>query len=127
MKCRPARGPKGEARTSSSKTRHHSLINLPRHSNIVEVVFTDILKPTCLVQIKNFASFDVGSFTRFNSKCPRKIVETYAASSISEPPLAHGVEHATNVVVCQVDERPRRDAIHQTSLKDKRQIETDDV
>src|SRR4030095_3335488 len=105
----------------------HTLVNLSRHSHVVQIVFANLRELSGLIEIENFAALDIRCFAGFDSQGPGDIVETYSAASITKPPLPHGVENASHVVVGEIHERARCDAMDQAPLKNKRKIEMHDV
>ena len=119
--------PKHKVQGLSPKTRDHPLVNFPRHAHVVEIVFADLRQACppdtdqtpCCLRPRLFCSI------RFPG--PRDVVKTHATTAIAQPPLPHRVENAAHVVLTEIHERSSRDAVHQTALKNKRQIETDDV
>src|SRR5215203_4370331 len=114
------------ARKSSSETGHHPLINFPRHAYVVEVVFTNKIEFSSLVEIKDLASFDLGGLAGVDSQRPGDVVETDMTLG-AQPPAMHRVEDTSDVVFTEVDERPHLDGMRQTALKNEWKIETDDV
>src|SRR5687768_10907659 len=110
----------------AAETCHHAFVNLPRHAHVVQIVLADLLELAGLVQIKHFAAFHFRGLARFNSESPRNIVETHMTPR-AKPPTMHRVEHAAHVVIRQVHKRPHLNLMHQTTLKDKRQVEPENV
>jgi hypothetical protein len=108
------------------KTLNHALINLSRQADIVKVIFANQVELARLIKIKNFAAFHLGRLARFDPKCPCNIIKTNVPLR-TEPPTMHGVEHSANVVFAKVYEGSHLHSLHQTSLEDKRQIETNYV
>src|SRR5436309_2669265 len=112
---------------STPKTSDHPFVNLPGHAHIVQIIFANFSELAGLIQLENAAAFDVGGLARFNSQRPGNVVETYTATAITQPPRPHRVECTLHIKVAQVDERFDGDVVRQTSLKDKRQVKSDDV
>src|SRR5882762_8911649 len=121
--CRAARPPHSKL---SPETFDKALVHSARHTHVVQVVFANLGEPAGLIEIENFAAFDLAGLARFNSQSPGNVVETDAVATAEPPPL-HRVEHSTDVVFAQVDRRPGGDVIHQAALIDKRQVKTDNV
>src|SRR4029078_2530113 len=86
----------------------------------------DEIEPPGLVEIKNFAAFNVRSLARLDPECPRDVVKTDVPLR-AQPPAMHRVENTAHVVFTQIHKRPRLDRMREAALKDERQIESDDV
>src|SRR5213593_175265 len=112
---------------SAPETRDHPFVNLPRHPHIIQIVFANFSELAGLIQFKYPAAFDVGGLARFNSQRPGNVVQTDTPTAITQPPRPHRVECALDIKVAQVDEWFDGDVVHQTSLKDERQVKSNDV
>src|SRR6185295_17210667 len=110
----------------AAKCRHDSFIHLPRHAHVVQVVFSNLSKPSGLIQLEHPASLDFICLARRNSERPRQIIERHSIPR-AKPPAMHRVVHASHVELRQIHKRTNRDVVDETSLKDERQIEPDDV
>src|SRR6185503_8520962 len=111
---------------SPSEAGDHAFVNLARHANVVEIVFADQIEFSRLIQIENFAAFDLGSLARLDPKSPSDVVETHVTLR-AQPPAVHRVEDAANVVVAEIHEWSHLDRMCQAALENERNVETDDV
>src|SRR5262249_39951250 len=111
---------------SATEARGHPFVDLARHTHVVEIVFANQIQFSGLVKIEHFASFNLGGLARIDSERPRDVVETDVTSR-AQPPTMHRVEHAAHVVIAEIHERSHLDRVHQTTLKNERKIEADDV
>src|SRR5258708_22023100 len=118
--------PDGRVSASSPKTRNNPFVNFACDPHVVQVVFADLRKFARLIEVKYLAAFDFRCLARFKSKRPGHVVEPHALAS-AQPPAAHRVEYAAHVVFAEIHKWVGRNVVHQTALKDERQIESDDV
>src|SRR2546425_10870669 len=112
---------------SPPKTRHHTLVDFPRHAHVVEVVFANLQELSGLIEIEDAAAFDIGGLAGFEPQCPGDVVETDAAPANAQPPRAPCVGKSPNIVFAEVHERSGCNVVRETALKDEGQIETNDV
>src|SRR4029434_8597604 len=88
---------------SPSPYRDHSLIDLSRQPDIVQVVLPDFCQLPCVVKIEHAASVNLFGLTRLQTQCPRQIIEAHAISG-AEPPAQHSVEDASRIVLAYTHE-----------------------
>src|SRR5882724_7903196 len=108
----------GITKSSTAEATHHALVNFARDSHVVEIVFANKVESSGLVEIENFAAFNLGRLAGLNSQGPGDVVEANPPP-VAQPPMSHCVEYSANVVVAEIHKRPRRDAVHQAALENK--------
>src|SRR6266550_6159608 len=110
----------------SPKAANHALVNLARDAHIVEVVLAYLRKFSGLIQIEDFAAFRSRGLARFDPHGPGDIVKTDKTFR-AQPPVMHGVKYTAHPELGKINQRLGRNAVDQAALKNKRQVETDQV
>ena len=102
-----------------TEARDHAFVDLARHADVVEIVFTNLIEFARLIQVKHLASLDVRRLARLNSERSGNVVKTDVALC-AQPPAMHRVEDAADVVLTKIHKRPRLDRMREAALEDKR-------
>src|SRR6185369_1043486 len=111
---------------SIAEASNQAFIHLPRHSNVVQIVLSNLGEPSRLIQLEHPAAFHFIRLARRNSQRPRDVVQRHPIPH-TKPPAVHRVVDASHVELGDINRRPNCDVVHQTSLKDEWQIKPDDV